>query len=179
MKDTRQRILAAAEDLSCESGPARVSLEAVAARAGVSKGGLLYHFPSKHDLLRALVEDHVDAIRRAVDRLAPGARESGDASAVARAYIAVIRGELIGGGPPPAGIFAAIAEDPEFIAPLRTFREELRAAFLAAPDPARGALVFLACEGLVHEHLTDTRGPGCDDLDPLFALMDSMMLGTN
>jgi AcrR family transcriptional regulator len=175
LKDTRQRILAAAEDLSCETGPARVSLEAVAARAGVSKGGLLYHFPSKHHLLRALVADHVDEIRRAMDRLAPGARDSGAPLAIARAYVAVVREEIAEGGPPPAGVFAAIAEDPEFIAPLREFRAELRKAFLGCPDPGRASVVFLACEGLVHERLTDPNAPDPGDRDAVFSTLEAML----
>ena len=55
-KSARQRILAAADELSRDLGPANLSLDAVAQRAGVSKGGLLYHFPSKARLLKALVE---------------------------------------------------------------------------------------------------------------------------
>lgn len=41
-------------------------LERVAAAAGVSKGGLLYHFPTKDALLVALVEDFCDGFRAAV-----------------------------------------------------------------------------------------------------------------
>jgi AcrR family transcriptional regulator len=44
------------EDILIEHGPASVTLEAVAARAGVSKGGLLYHFGSKEELLVGLIE---------------------------------------------------------------------------------------------------------------------------
>ncbi|AOW92826.1 TetR family transcriptional regulator [Rhodococcus sp. WMMA185] len=52
---TRDRILDALEKLLLEVGIAQVTLEAVAAEAGVSKGGLLYHFPSKEALLAAMV----------------------------------------------------------------------------------------------------------------------------
>lgn len=48
---TRARLLSAADQIAAESGAAGVSLDAVAARAGVSKGGLLYHFPTKVALL--------------------------------------------------------------------------------------------------------------------------------
>lgn len=51
---TRDRILDSYVDLLVEHGGVGVSLEAVAARAGVSKGGLLYHFPAKASLLVAL-----------------------------------------------------------------------------------------------------------------------------
>ncbi|MEV0336864.1 TetR/AcrR family transcriptional regulator [Nocardia sp. NPDC050717] len=53
--DTRDRILDALETLLLERGAAQVTLEAVAATAQVSKGGLLYHFKSKDALLAGLV----------------------------------------------------------------------------------------------------------------------------
>lgn len=52
---TRDRILDALQDILIEEGNAAVTLEAVAAAAGVSKGGLLYHFPSKAALLTGLI----------------------------------------------------------------------------------------------------------------------------
>ena len=52
---TRDRILDALERLLLEAGPLHTTLDAVAAAAGVSKGGLLYHFPSKDALLAAMV----------------------------------------------------------------------------------------------------------------------------
>ncbi len=60
--DTRQRILAALRDILAAGGNTSVTLEAVAAKAGVSKGGLLYHFPSKAAMylgLLAAVRDTV------------------------------------------------------------------------------------------------------------------------
>jgi AcrR family transcriptional regulator len=44
---TRENILRAANLVVVEEGVSRMTLEAVAREAGVSKGGLLYHFPSK------------------------------------------------------------------------------------------------------------------------------------
>ncbi|HFK6052158.1 TPA: TetR/AcrR family transcriptional regulator [Listeria monocytogenes] len=40
-----------------EEGVVKLTLEAVAQRAGVSKGGLLYHYPSKEALIKGMVED--------------------------------------------------------------------------------------------------------------------------
>ena len=53
--DTRDRILDALEDMLLEQGLTKVTLENVAARAGVSKGGLLYHFNTKDAMLAAMV----------------------------------------------------------------------------------------------------------------------------
>lgn len=44
------------EALLIEVGERAATLDAVAKRAGVSKGGLLYHFPSKEALITALLE---------------------------------------------------------------------------------------------------------------------------
>ena len=52
----REIILDAFQDLIVDVGAASVTLEAAAARAGVSKGGLLYHFPSKSDLFAGLCD---------------------------------------------------------------------------------------------------------------------------
>ncbi|MGA9279426.1 TetR/AcrR family transcriptional regulator [Ilumatobacter sp.] len=58
----REVILDAFQDLIVDVGAANVTLEAAASRAGVSKGGLLYHFPSKSDLFAGLVDRLADAI---------------------------------------------------------------------------------------------------------------------
>ncbi|GAB3450042.1 TetR/AcrR family transcriptional regulator [Streptomonospora sediminis] len=52
---TRDRILDALEGILIDEGAPAVTLEAVAAAAGVSKGGLLYHFPNKSALMTGLV----------------------------------------------------------------------------------------------------------------------------
>ncbi|WP_125613410.1 TetR/AcrR family transcriptional regulator [Specibacter cremeus] len=51
----RDRILQAYEDLLINDGARGATLDAVAAAAGVSKGGLLYHFKSKEALTAGLI----------------------------------------------------------------------------------------------------------------------------
>ena len=51
----RDRMLDAAEVVVTRHGIANLTLDAVAAEAGMSKGGLLHHFPSKDRLVDALV----------------------------------------------------------------------------------------------------------------------------
>jgi AcrR family transcriptional regulator len=53
--DVRTRVLDAAEAIIQARGVAGLTLEAAARDAGVSKGGLLYHFASKEALLAALM----------------------------------------------------------------------------------------------------------------------------
>ncbi|OFI39264.1 TetR family transcriptional regulator [Arthrobacter sp. SW1] len=52
----RDAVLDAFEALLIEVGERAATLDAVAKRAGVSKGGLLYHFPNKEAMIAALLE---------------------------------------------------------------------------------------------------------------------------
>ncbi len=54
--NTRDRILDSLQDILVGEGYSAVTLEAVARDASVSKGGLLYHFPSKAAMLTGLIE---------------------------------------------------------------------------------------------------------------------------
>ena len=55
-EQTQARLLQAASEAVLELGPT-FSLDGVARRAGVSKGGLLHHFPSREALVTALTRD--------------------------------------------------------------------------------------------------------------------------
>ncbi len=52
----RDRILLAFENLLINEGERSATLDAVAAAAGVSKGGLLYHFKSRDALTSGLIQ---------------------------------------------------------------------------------------------------------------------------
>jgi AcrR family transcriptional regulator len=56
MTSARDRILDSFVGIVCDDGERVATLDAVAARAGVSKGGLLYHFGSKAALVTGLCE---------------------------------------------------------------------------------------------------------------------------
>lgn len=64
----REQVLDAYEDLLIDKGLAAVTLDAVAARAEVSKGGLLYHFGSKDALLDGLVERLLERTRQDMEQ---------------------------------------------------------------------------------------------------------------
>lgn len=52
----RRQLLDVAARLATENGMASVTLDAVSGASGISKGGLLHHFPTKNALLDALFE---------------------------------------------------------------------------------------------------------------------------
>jgi AcrR family transcriptional regulator len=65
---TRDELLRATVRVVAEEGLPRLTLDAVARAAGVSKGGLLYHFPTKEALIRALIETFIAEWDRAMAR---------------------------------------------------------------------------------------------------------------
>jgi AcrR family transcriptional regulator len=77
---TREHILQAAGRLVSTEGVAALTLDAVAKAAGISKGGLLYHFPSKEALMlgmidalhKSMLDLHEEERRRLADPDGPG-----------------------------------------------------------------------------------------------------------
>lgn len=79
--DSRARILQAAVDCLVEQGYAGATTLAIQARAGVSRGRLLHHFPSREELLVAAAEhlasERVRQARERIDGSLTGAMPSG------------------------------------------------------------------------------------------------------
>jgi AcrR family transcriptional regulator len=66
---TRRALLDAAAELLDEGGPDAVTLRAVGARAGVSRGAPYGHFPDKDHLLAAVAANSWQAVGDQLDRL--------------------------------------------------------------------------------------------------------------
>lgn len=147
---TKEAILDAAGRVMLARGAANLTLDAVAAEAGLSKGGLLYHYASKEALLEAMVDRLIQVTEQRIDRhrrtdAAPGAWTRG-----------YLRACLVDDQPAtdPTGrlaiaLLAAGATDPERIARLRA-RQDAWRRHLADDDidPVLAQLVRLAADGL-------------------------------
>ena len=82
----RSQLLAVVRTLLVEQGPHAVTLDAVSARAGVTKGGLQHHFRSKQALLDALNDQLFEEFLQGYAR-ALALEEEGRPGRHARAYI--------------------------------------------------------------------------------------------
>ncbi|MER8388986.1 TetR family transcriptional regulator [Mesorhizobium sp. M1380] len=144
--NSREKILAAAAAVARETGPGSLSLDAVASRAGVSKGGLLYNFPTKAKLMQALVEDYLSAFQQALE----AARTNGvSGESPLAAYIRLSAEHAEESKPSASWIFSAIAEDPDFLTPIKSFRRQLFQQLKVETPNLRALLVcYLAIEGL-------------------------------
>lgn len=107
----RRQLLDQAARLSVEEGLASISLQDVAAAAGVTKGGLLHHFPSKQVLVEAMFTDFLAALDREIDGLI--AADSEPHGSFSRAYVeAMFRQGDPGANSPCAVLGIAMLTDP-------------------------------------------------------------------
>lgn len=86
----RQRLLDCAAQLLVAQGVVGVTVQAVAGAAGVTKGGLLHHFPSKQQLLEAVFVDLLREFDAAIDEAL--ASDPGGHGRFTRAYVRVTLG---------------------------------------------------------------------------------------
>ncbi|MDA0637576.1 helix-turn-helix domain containing protein [Nonomuraea sp. MCN248] len=70
--DTRARIQAVARELFVRQGVQNTSLRQIADRLGITKPALYYHFASRDDLVRSIVQPLVDDMERFVAGREPG-----------------------------------------------------------------------------------------------------------
>lgn len=81
-RDTRGEILDVASELFAERGYDATSLREIAARLGITKAALYYHFRSKDDILRALLEPMVEIVGQLVEQLEAAGDVEGWAAAL-------------------------------------------------------------------------------------------------
>jgi AcrR family transcriptional regulator len=144
----RDRILEAAERVITDVGPARLTLDLVAQAAGVSKGGLLYHFPSKELLLIALAHRYVQSMQSCIASAKCGL-PAGDAACEIKACIVGMLGTDARAKAMGAALLAAAANDLGLLEVIREHlarhTEQLMASHASF---ARAAVVTLAIDGL-------------------------------
>ena len=143
----REQLLDAAEAVVAQGGAGRLTLDAVAGQAGVSKGGLLYTFPCKEALLEAMIE----RLCARFESASAQALEALPAEEPSRPLQAYVLGSLTGVAADPvcAGLLAAVSQDLRLLAPLRAkYADAIHAISQSGIPHARAAAVCLAADGL-------------------------------
>jgi AcrR family transcriptional regulator len=135
-------------------GAGALTLDAVSREAGVSKGGLLYHFPTKDALIAGLIDHYIASFEAALERHLEAEAEA--PGRWLRAYVnASFEDDLADLGPNEgAGLLAAVASNPALLDPIRAraLQEQERAA-ADGVDPARVTLIRLTLDGMVFADL--------------------------
>lgn len=137
-ESSRAAIIAAAAELLSERGPASVSIRDVAERAGLQRDRVHAHFPTKHDLLAAVLQAKADEVALEFSR---GAEND------------VQLGGLMG---PALFLFESAAQ--------ADFWRILARSVLDRADPQRLQVSFPAVEQLI-ERVEALKGEGLFDAD--------------
>jgi AcrR family transcriptional regulator len=145
-ENRRDQLLDAARAVILGEGPLALTLDAVGARAQVSKGGVLYHFPSKAALVVALVQRQIE--RFEVDLEQALVTEAPGRGRFLRAYLTASLAEAEREGA-LTGLLAALVHEPGL---LELWREKAAQwGALACQDglePVQAACVLSAIDGL-------------------------------
>jgi AcrR family transcriptional regulator len=184
-RDAREALLDAALEVFAERGYREATVDAIAERAGFSKGALYWHFKSKEELLSALLDERLDRPwREGTERLesappdvdmAPDANERFAAMLGGQRELVLLDQEY----------WALAMRDPKLRAAYakreRQFRKALgraiaaRMEHLGAPapeDPAELATLFMAVgKGLVLQRLIDDKAVPSTLLGEAYALL--------
>jgi AcrR family transcriptional regulator len=143
-RDTRAHLLDAAVAVIRRDGAQALTLDAVAAEAGVSKGGLLYHFRSKRELLDAMVARWLDEWQAEFD-----ADEHGDGFVASFVRTSHLGGAAQEQRAAETGLLAAIAAEPAVLAAVRdryaTWQDRVERE---GSDPVEATVARLAADGL-------------------------------
>ncbi len=148
--DTRARIIDAAERVVLDRGVGALTLDAVAEASGLSKGGLIYHFPSKEALITAMVARLIETVEA---RIAASQAQDREPGAWTRGYVAATLPECAAGNDAVAvlgaALLAAVAADGSLLGPIQERQPEWIARQNAdGIDPVIASIVRLAADGL-------------------------------
>ena len=154
-----------------------MTIEAVADEAGLSKGGVLYHFHSKESLIAAMVASLVERFEADI-KTARHEEELEDKRSAPggwlRAYIHASAGPAEDDEDTVA-LLAAVSTDPRLLAPLQEQYARWQAQAEAdGGDPALATVIRLALDGLWMADLFGLAPPQGALRDQVFAALERM-----
>jgi AcrR family transcriptional regulator len=165
----RGQLLDAAIAVIRRDGAHALTLDAVAAEAGVSKGGVLYHFGSKRALVDGLIGSWLDTFDVQLD-------PDDFAASYVRACDLSAAGPEINAS--EFGMLAALIDDPEVLEVARDryaeWMERMLGGALARED---AWLVRLAADGLWYSDLLGIAAPEGDDRRRLIGRLLALAAG--
>jgi AcrR family transcriptional regulator len=158
--ETRDRLLQAAISVIQTQGVERLTLDAVAKEAQVSKGGLLYHFASKEALVAGSIQYLLDDFDAAISAELDRDHAPDSPGKWLRAYV---NATFNYGSLPTSLIFSllsAVTINPELLKPVqRQFDDWQYKSLEKGLDPVRASLVRLATDGFGDAQLLGRQMP--------------------
>ncbi len=170
--DRPEIILDAAESLLRRSGSRTLTIDAVAAEAGLSKGGVLHHYASKDALVTALAARKVQRMQAGIAECA--AALGSDPAAIPLALIAHARQVYADECGFPDSLLIASSENAEAAAGFRAFLAE-RLAQLESVEaaPGAGAMLAFSLIGLMMSRSLGFHALEGDELERFFGALET------
>ncbi|SDJ28552.1 TetR/AcrR family transcriptional regulator [Natribacillus halophilus] len=154
MKKLDDELLDATQRVINSRGVAYLTIENVAKEAGVSKGGLLYHFPSKNALIQGVIKEVLERYAEGMENINEKDVEKGH---FIRSYA---EASLNNPQQLKAGLLAAIATDQELLKPVQEFHEEWQEKIEDdGLDPILATIYRLIIDGLWFNDIFDLAPP--------------------
>lgn len=154
---TREKIVDAAMEIVRSQGVGRMTLDEAAKVAGVSKGGVLYHFRSKDDLIKAMIQRLIDQMEELHDHYY--ALEPEGPYRWARTLLRAVCDpsgpceDTIGGA-----LLVAAVLNPSLVEPVQQKYDEWTERIRSdSPDLGVAMLVGAATDGLIYTRLLGLR----------------------
>lgn len=146
--ELREAVLDAAMALVETSDPAQLTLEAVAAKAGVSKGGLQYYFKSKEALLSAMIARVIETFDKTWRN---GGMESSAQEQLLETYLNRSFGVQGGVTQAALALFAVAAHHPKLLQPVQDYFDAHTAEIMEKSNKPYIALILkLAADAIWH-----------------------------
>jgi AcrR family transcriptional regulator len=150
----RQKVLDAARRIVETRGAGHLTFETLAEESGVTRGGITYHFRTKEDLLKALIEADIADWNAASEQLGG---DAGMPCAKAARMIGHVRSSLADADDAHkrfvTGMISAAMVDPPLLDPVRTHLAEEFADWRWDDADLERYLLLLAADGLFWNQL--------------------------
>jgi len=141
---TKIAILDAASKVILGKGVEALTIDAVAQEAGISKGGLFYHFPSKKNLIEGMINRLISEIDSVLEKEL--VKSAGDflPAYIRASFVANPEWTKLS-----CALIAAVANDPDLLIPLqKRFVEMQNKITEASTSPEIGTIIRLALDGM-------------------------------
>lgn len=145
-RKAREEILKAAEQIILQEGVKKLTIEGVAIAAGISKGGIFYHFPSKDALIQGMIERLRTMFQQMLDHEV--ASDPEPYGRFTRAYARAPLRMTPEASAMTTALIAGLANDRAFLQPLLDLLEEWAQRTEAELDITTATLVRLTIHGL-------------------------------
>lgn len=129
-EQSRQRILEESKSIILEKGIEKLSHGAIAERLSLTKSAVHWHFPSKNDLLKALIDDYLEHLKAEDERheapfIAAGLKPEDAVLPAMRLWYLDFRENRRGWVGIGSQLLSLSSRDPSLVAPIRDWYKSL------------------------------------------------------